>query len=81
MYDQATNALYYIDDLRYFGNVDIPGKMWNMYYLWAGYDVRGHEFGKEFCLIEDDTCDFDTVMEYREFMMKNVDDWFGNETV
>lgn len=75
VYERATNVLYYIDDLRYVSNVNIPGKMWDMYYLWSGYE-RGHQPGKDFRLIEDDTCDFDTAMEYRRFKLKGIDDWF-----
>lgn len=75
-YERALNTLYYAVEL----NQDDPdiykGKMWNMYYLWAGYNSGGHDFGKDFGLIEDNTCDFDTVDEYNEFIKKGVNDWF-----
>ena len=76
VYDRAMSVLYYASELHQDNPEVYKGKMWNMYYLWAGYDVLGHEFGKDFALIEDDTCDFDTVEEFKEFRAKGVKDWF-----
>jgi len=76
VYERAMSVLYYASELHQDDPEVYKGKMWNMYYLWAGYDMLGHDFGKDFMLIEDDTCDFDTVEEFKEFRAKGIDDYF-----
>jgi len=43
-------------------------KLWNLYRALEGYRDDEHKLGSQFCLIEDDTQDFDCVEDYLSFM-------------